>query len=421
MRFPWIGSFPDHKVAKVWDPTLNKFIACGLRRDEHVPTTIIIKQEAASSHEAVTSPPPQHQEATMASASDIQKLLSRAENYLDADNMTAAENVMKAVERQLNANAVDDDEEDDGDDTRDEQLDGLDPDGEDADAQDNEDGDDGDDAEDDEEDDDEPVAKSYEYPYGQSSDRARRNDMYASHGDAVYPETQTHSPNTPKFLVRADFIRQRDGLSRNAAMQQARKEYPQDYATFQRWQGNNARTAKASFDPLAPRGRTAVHAPHPYRTATWPAVQAPGRSGEWDDYVDQIMRERGCTRTVALTQARQMRPDLYARYQGWLATDSAQVQQATRSTTDAAFKRAPCYEDLVAAEIRKGCNETVAAQRVLQLYGNATPPSFMAKGQDVVDRFQGMVAKIADEEGCGLLEATEIAARENPQLMKYLR
>jgi hypothetical protein len=71
--------------------------------------------------------------------------------------------------------------------------------------------------------------------------------------------------------------------------------------------------------------------------------------------------------------------------------------------------------------IAKGNSPLLAAQKLLQSYGNAVPVSFMAKGQDPVERFQDLVNKIAVEEDIGLLEATQIAARENPQLMKFLR
>ena len=113
--------------------------------------------------------------------------------------------------------------------------------------------------------------------------------MYGSAGASIYPETQSIPPAVPKFLVRGDHIRARDGVSRVEALRRARKEYPSDHAAFAQWKDRSSDVAKAAgFDPLQPRGRTSTHKPYPYQTATWPATQAPKRSPEWDDAVDAI-------------------------------------------------------------------------------------------------------------------------------------
>jgi hypothetical protein len=214
---------------------------------------------------------------------------------------------------------------------------------------------------------------------------ASRSAMYGVDGPSVYPGTATQSPHPNKFLTRADHVRVRDQVTPQETMRRARKEYPVDYEQYQRWQNSNSTTRKA-FSPLGTRAVT-VHPAHPYRTATWPMTQAPKRSAEWDAFVDQIMQRDGCTRTTALQT--QERPDLYSRYLGWLSTDTAQVQHGIRSATDGASKRAPSYEELVSIEMRKGAsNLTVAQQRVHNLYGNRTPPSYLIeKGQDVVEKF----------------------------------
>jgi hypothetical protein len=70
-----------------------------------------------------------------------------------------------------------------------------------------------------------------------------------------------------------------------------------------------------------------------------------------------------------------------------------------------------------------GGNEILAKQRLLQRYGpNDLPPSAITKhADDIVDQFQDEVYKVCEREDVGLLEATEIAARENPRLMKFMR
>jgi hypothetical protein len=103
--------------------------------------------------------------------------------------------------------------------------------------------------------------------------------MYGADGPSVYPDTVTASPQPNKFMVRADRIRTRDGVSRNEAMRRARTEYPVGYDEYQRWQASNsnARKAAPAFDPLAPRGRTATHAPTQYPMPFKSEISVPAR------------------------------------------------------------------------------------------------------------------------------------------------
>jgi hypothetical protein len=418
-KFPWIGSFSNHKVAKVWDASLGKFIACGLRKDEFVPTTIIIKQ--TPEHEATTDQGATSSQETPPmlydDESSIQKMFAHAEACLDDGDLAKAELLVKAAERKVRA-AVNDDEavDDDWSAAGDDNDDG--DDGED----DNDISDDADEEDDDDEDDDE-VSKAYEFPFGHTEPGAGRSGMYGASGPSVYPSLAEQTIHPPKLLQRAENLRLAHGLSRTQALQAARRAYPQDHANFQRWNDQNNATAKAAaFNPLGER-TTTTHPAHPYATASWAATAAPKRSPEWDDCVDAIQARDHCSRTTALQTARRERPDLYQRYQQWFSGTSAQNQQATRSATDSAFKsRAPSFESLVADEIRKGCNEVVAKQRVLQLYGNGAPPSYLVtKGTSAVARLQALVEKVAYEEGCSLTEAQQIVRDERPDLVKLLR
>jgi hypothetical protein len=360
-----------------------------------------------SKHEAIPE-----KETPMTTLAQLQHDAQRAIDARSPDAEYLLEKFEKAVRHRVTVTSHDDGEAD-GKDEVDQQLEDLEPDDDESNGDEQEDPDEDDDEE------DEPVRKAYTYPYGQSSDRDSRSDMYSAHGQSVFAETKEHGVDTPKFLVRADHIRMRDGVSRNEAMQRAKKEAPQDFESFQRWKDRSPSVAKAAgFDPLAPRGRSSVH-PSTQNYTTSPAVGQPKRN-VFDDIVDAIQRRDNCTRTTALQRARSENPSEYSRYQGWLSSSSAQDQQARRSTTDAAYKSAVTYEDAVAAEIRKGCTTLCQAeQRVLQMHGN-TLPRAISKGVDVVDQFNDKVSEIASE-GYDLVTATQIAARENPTLMKYMR
>jgi hypothetical protein len=383
----------------------------------------------------------QPKETTMQNGIDHDDLalINKAEFLIDQGRLDEAQAAVEQVEALAKAkHRVTTTHSYDTGDDNDQQLSDLqgaadeDPDDTEDDTDDTDDPDDTDGEGDDENDDEEDapaVKKAYERFYGNQSDNAGRRDMYASSGQSVFPDTKNEGgPTTPKFLIRADRIRLRDGSSRNQAMRQAAKEHPQDFETFQRWQDKSNAVKKAAnggFDPLQPRGSTMVH-PNRQSYSTAPAVPPPKRSPEWDDFVDQIVRERGCTRTVALQTARRERPDLYTRYQAWFSGTSAQNQQPTRSATDAAFKSAqPCYEDLVAAELKKmgAPNLVVAQQRVIQAYGSQIPKSAITKGLgvDLVDQLQQKIEDVCDETGCSLTEGQRWVGKAYPHLLKALR
>jgi hypothetical protein len=101
-----------------------------------------------------------------------------------------------------------------------------------------------------------------------------------------------------------------------------------------------------------------------------PAVQPAGRH-KFDALTDKIMREENTSKTEAQSRTRQRFPDVYRSYQDHLAGSSTQQQSFARSRVRGSYtKSAPTtFEDLVNAEMRKGCNYEIAAQRVLQLHG----------------------------------------------------
>jgi hypothetical protein len=168
--------------------------------------------------------------------------------------------------------------------------------------------------------------------------------------------------------------------------------------------------------------RPSAHAPSYSAVGQTAAVQRPARH-KFDSRVDYIQQRDGCNKTTAMQRARQEFPETYTDYQGWHSKQTAQQQQMSRSRVDSTSKRAPVYrEDLIAAEMAKGCNAVVAEQRVMQMWGNAAPPSMITKGaDDLVDQFQDRVLDVVEETGCSLVEATQYVRKARPNLFKALR
>ena len=82
------------------------------------------------------------------------------------------------------------------------------------------------------------------------------------------------------------------------------------------------------------------------------------------------------------------------------------------------------FEDMVAAEMRKGVTAQMAAQRLGNLYGFRILDhrSSLAKSAERIEaRFQDLVYKYADDTGCTLDEATREVRRANPDLFKALQ
>jgi hypothetical protein len=97
---------------------------------------------------------------------------------------------------------------------------------------------------------------------------------------------------------------------------------------------------------------------------------------KFEAMAEKIANEEGIPKSEATRQARLRFPDVYAAYQ--------------RHAANGVAKSAPAdFETLVSAEMQKGCNYEVGAQRVMQMYGSAAlRNSAITKRADFVeDRF----------------------------------
>jgi hypothetical protein len=72
--------------------------------------------------------------------------------------------------------------------------------------------------------------------------------------------------------------------------------------------------------------------------------------------------------------------------------------------------------------MRKGCNEVVAAQRVMHAYGSSAPQhsSIRKVATDAQASFTDAAAEVYDAEGCSGAEALRKARLQNPALYKAL-
>jgi hypothetical protein len=113
---------------------------------------------------------------------------------------------------------------------------------------------------------------------------------------------------------------------------------------------------------------------------------------------------------------------MYMDHQASLVAGPTRDSHARRAAGQAT-KAAPLYEDLVSAEMRKGCTMEMAKVRVAQLHGYDAQrmPSLMRKGADLSDRFDRIVKNISNSEYLSLEEATREARLRNPALYKALR
>jgi hypothetical protein len=187
----------------------------------------------------------------------------------------------------------------------------------------------------------------------------------------------------------------------------AKKGFQQNYNLMDRGHANMATP------------RSSAHKPAYTGTSTTSATTAPRRH-KFDALVEKTMRENGgMSKTGAMQLCRRLYPEIFRDYN----SSSAQIQQSARSGVNEYAKRAPVtFESLCEEEIRKGCTTLVQAQqRVIQMYGNAVPPSAISKGRDLTEVFQDEVESVADETGCSLVEASQYVRKARPNLFRAMR
>ena len=167
-----------------------------------------------------------------------------------------------------------------------------------------------------------------------------------------------------------------------------------------------------------------------YLTAVTPVVQVPARH-PFDDQVDELLPQTGGSRSAAMVQARLLYPALFQSYQRWSSGGSAQAQQTAQGETSDQFNKLgrATFEQAVAKEMTRGCNETVAGQRVLQAHGYRAldkRDTFIAKGlaasAAVEDKFYKAAGDVILRDGLdSRMEGLRRARLENPKLWRALQ
>jgi hypothetical protein len=146
------------------------------------------------------------------------------------------------------------------------------------------------------------------------------------------------------------------------------------------------------------------------RPGSLPSSTHPPNRHKFEALVDKIKNEEGVPKSYAMALARKRYPDVFASYQ-----DRTQSNYSKAAPTT--------YEELVEAEMRKGCNVEVAGQRVMQLYGSAAlRHRTFAKSEVIADRFEKVAedAWLADED-CDHCTALRKARLSNPRLFRALQ
>jgi len=197
---------------------------------------------------------------------------------------------------------------------------------------------------------------------------------------------------------------------------------------------------------------TTMHSPRgggSYSTGSWPATR---ERTSFDDKVAEIMHRDGVSKWEAMSRARREDPQSFHSYQGTTVaklglpkhkpaepdSDDQELQRSGRDKLrshrtgrvrrhDQQVKKS--YEQLISEECARGCNETVAAQRVLQAHGYRAldkRDSFIAKGLAasgvVEDRFYKAADDIIERDGLdSRMEGLRKARLENPKLFRALQ
>jgi hypothetical protein len=121
----------------------------------------------------------------------------------------------------------------------------------------------------------------------------------------------------------------------------------------------------------------------------------------FEQRVAEIGTRENCSSTQALAKARRQYPEEFNAYNA--------VLNKAGSNDD--------FDALVEAQICKGCpTRTIAAQRVLQLYGAKPDTAAILKSEGAGSDFQTAVRSIQKRDACSRSEAASRARVEHPDL-----
>ena len=158
-----------------------------------------------------------------------------------------------------------------------------------------------------------------------------------------------------------------------------------------------------------------------YSLGTTPATRA-ASPHKFDRLVEHVMERDSCSKNAAMATARREYPDAYESYQSFVA-GSPTNEQATRRAGRGVGKRMPdSYEDLVAAEMRKGVPWRIAEQRVINVHGSTALNNRMIKrdGPSVAAEFSKRATAIMWNDGVDRTEALRRLRKEQPWLYDAL-
>jgi hypothetical protein len=167
------------------------------------------------------------------------------------------------------------------------------------------------------------------------------------------------------------------------------------------------------------------HHPETYPTGVASATGARTRT-KFDALVEHVRGRDNVSRSEAMTRARQEFPRAFQshlEHHASLDTTSAKLSRHERNPVG---KRAggPTFEELVSAEMAKGCNFEIAGQRVCQMHGFRAMDnrSSLAKSSErIADRWEAAVYKLADDYDISLDEACRELRKRDPALFRALQ
>jgi hypothetical protein len=185
---------------------------------------------------------------------------------------------------------------------------------------------------------------------------------------------------------------------------------------YHSWLGGAASLPAAPKDTPVSTG----HQADPYQLSVTPATRTANRH-KFDAIVERTMERDSCSKNEAMATARRENPTVYEDYQSYVAS-SATNSQATRRAGRGVGKSMPdTFEDLVAAEMRKGVPWRIAEQRVINTHGSAALNRRMIKSdRSVANEFTKRATGIMWEDNVERTEAMRRLRKEQPWLYDAL-
>jgi hypothetical protein len=179
--------------------------------------------------------------------------------------------------------------------------------------------------------------------------------------------------------------------------------------------------AQTENNPMHRPGASALTA-HPSAGVTLTPATRAASPHKFDALVDHVQNRDSCTRSEAMSRARQEYPDTYASYQDFQAASPTTEQESRRLIGKSSGPQT--FEGLVSEQMRKGVTEEIARVRVINQYGStALRDRDFAKrvGDDVADQFHKRAEDLWLDSECSRTDALRAARLAHPNLYNALR